>query len=375
MQEFDVAIVGAGAVGASLAYRLAPYRRVLLLEREEQPGYHSTGRSAAHYTDSIGGSVVQALSEETRSFIEAPPVGFAAAPLFRNRPTLLLVGRDTSNAHFDEAALAHVMGRLLFRVDVDECLRRCPVLRPEKLRHGILEPTAGDIDVGLIHGGYLAGARRAGVTLVCDAEVTSLARRDGVWRIATSAGDFAAPVVANCTGAWGDELARLAGVAPLGLQPCRRTAFLFRAPDGLDSSSWPLVGDDGESFYFKPEAGLVMGSLADETPSPSCDAQPEEIDLAQAADNIMAWTTLDLRRFEKRWAGLRSFLPDRLPACGWDPRAEGFFWDVGQGGAGIQTSAGLSDYAASIILDREVPAALAAAGVRWETLSPARFGA
>lgn len=373
MTQADVIIVGAGAVGASLAYRLAPHRRVLLLEREDQPGYHSTGRSAAHYTDSIGGAVVQALSEETRRFIETPPEGFAAAPLFRNRPTLLLVGRDTSNAHFDEAALAHVMGRLLHRVDVDECLRRCPVLRPEKLRHGILEPTAGDIDVGLIHGGYLAGARRAGVNLVCDAEVLGMSRKDGVWAVETRAGTFHAPVVANCAGAWGDELAKLAGVAPLGLQPCRRTAFLFRAPNGLDSSSWPLVGDDGESFYFKPEAGLVMGSLADETPSPPCDAQPEEIDLAQAAENIMAWTTLDIRRFEKRWAGLRSFLPDRLPAAGWDANAEGFFWDIGQGGAGIQTSAGLSAYCAAIILDREVPAALAAAGMTRQTLSPARF--
>lgn len=375
MQEYDVAIVGAGAVGASLAYRLAPHRRVVLLEREEQPGYHSTGRSAAHYTDVIGGSVVQALSEETRRFIERPPEGFTAVPLLNNRPVLLLIGHGTANDHFDESALAHIMGRLLHRIDVEACLRHCPVLRPEKLDHGLFEPTAGDIDVHAIHGGYLAAARRAGATLVCDAEVRAMARKDGVWRIETRAEIFAAPVVANCGGAWGDVLTGLAGVDPLGLQPCRRTAFTFRGPEGMDCSAWPLVADDGESFYFKPEAGLIMGSLADETPSDPCDAQPEELDLAQAAANIMEWTTLDIRRFEKRWAGLRSFLPDRLPACGWDARAEGFFWDVGQGGAGIQTSAGLSDYAASIILDRPVPEALAAAGMTRETLSPARFAA
>ena len=373
MTQADVVIVGAGAVGASLAWRLAPHRRVVLLEREEQPGYHSTGRSAAHYTDAIGGAVVQALSEETRRFIESPPEGFTQAPLLVNRPVLLAIGHDTANSHFDEAALAHVMGRLLHRIDADACLEHCPVLRRDRLSHGIFEPTAGDIDVHAIHGGYLAAARRAGANLVCDAEVLSMTYRSRDWHIETRAGRFTAPVVVNCAGAWGDELARLAGVAPLGLQPCRRTAFTFRGPEGMDISRWPLVADDGESFYFKPEAGLIMGSLADETPSAPCDAQPEELDLAQAAENIMAWTTLDIRRFEKRWAGLRSFLPDRLPAAGWDTEADGFFWDIGQGGAGIQTSAGLSEYCAAIILDRDVPEALAASGMTRDTLSPARF--
>src|SRR5690606_39170964 len=149
-----------------LAYRLAPHRRVVLLEREAQPGYHSTGRSAAHYTDVIGGAMVQALSEATRRFIEHPPAGFSAAPILTNRPVLLLIGHGTANDHFDEAALGHVMGRLLHRIDAAECLRHCPVLRPERLDHGLFEPTAGDIDVHAIHGGYLAAARRAGATLV-----------------------------------------------------------------------------------------------------------------------------------------------------------------------------------------------------------------
>jgi len=375
MQEFDVAIVGAGVVGAALAWRLAPHRRVVVLERESLPGYHSTGRSAAHYTDVIGGAVVQALSEETRRFLDAPPAGFTEVPLLTSMPALLLVGRDTEHAHFDEAALGHIMGRLLYRIDPEACLDHCPVIRPARLSHGLYEPTAAAMDVHAIHGGYIAGARRAGATFVVDAEVQGLARRDGVWRIETRGGRFAAPIVANCSGAWGDRLAGLAGIAPLGLQPCRRTAFTFRGPEDMDSSTWPLIGDDGESFYMKPEAGLLMGSLADETPSEPCDAQPEEIDLAQAAENIMAWTTLSIRRFEKRWAGLRSFLPDRLPAAGWDARAEGFFWDIGQGGAGIQTSAALSAYAASVILDTAVPQALAAAGIDERTLSPARFSA
>jgi D-arginine dehydrogenase len=375
MKEVDVVIVGAGAVGASLAYRLAPHRSVLLLEREEQPGYHSTGRSAAHYTDVIGGTVVQALSEETRRFIDDPPAGFTDYPLLRNRPVLLLIGRDTANAHFDEASLAHLMGRLLFRLDLDKCLEQCPVIRPDKVSHGLYEPSAGDIDVGAIHGGYLKAARQAGAELACDAEVEGLERRDGVWQVTTRAGTFRAPVVANCAGAWGDVLAGLAGIEPVGLQPCRRTALTFRGPDGVDCASWPLVADDGESFYFKPEAGLIMGSLADETPSAPCDAQPEELDLAQAAENIMAWTTFDIRRFEKRWAGLRSFVADRLPVTGWDDTAEGFFWNIGQGGAGIQTSAALSAYAAAAILDWDLPDNLAAAGLTRETLSPGRLRA
>ncbi|MBT7613232.1 MAG: FAD-binding oxidoreductase, partial [Rhodospirillaceae bacterium] len=156
-------------------------------------------------------------------------------------------------------------------------------------------------------------------------------------------------------------------------QPMRRTAFTFKGPEGMDCTSWPLTADDGESFYFKPEAGLIMGSLADETPSDPCDARPDELDLAQAAHNIMEWTTLDIRRMESRWAGLRSFVADRLPVTGYDPKVEGFFWNIGQGGAGIQTSAGLSAYAAAVILEQDLPEGLTAAGFTAETLSPARI--
>ncbi len=374
MKEAEIVIVGAGAVGAALAYRLAPHRSVVMLEREEQPGYHSTGRSAAHYTDVIGGTVISALSEETRRFIDDPPPGFTDYPLLHNRPVLLLIGSATEDAHFDVAEMSHLMDRVLFRIDMETCLQYCPVIRPDKVAYGLYEPTAGDIDVGAIHGGYLKVARQTGAELVCDAEVRQLERSNGVWRVETKAGSFAAPVVVNCTGAWGDELAALGGVEPVGLTPCRRTAFTFRGPEGVDCKDWPLVADDGESFYFKPEAGLIMGSLADETPSAPCDAQPEELDLAQAAANVMEWTTLDIRRFEKSWAGLRSFVGDRLPVTGWDSTAEGFFWNVGQGGAGIQTSAALSAYAAAIILDDDLPEDLLAKGVTREILSPGRPG-
>ncbi|MFT5390190.1 MAG: D-arginine dehydrogenase [Gammaproteobacteria bacterium] len=373
MQEFDVIIVGAGAVGAALAYRLAPHRRVLILERETQPGYHSTGRSAAHYTDTIGGVEVQALSEETRRFIENPPEGFTDSPLLIKRAVLVLVGHDTGERHFDEQGLAHVMGRILFPIDFEQCLEHCPVLRADKVARGIWEPEAGDMDVHAIHTGYLRQARRAGAELVCDAQVLAMERHEGVWQLETKSGTFRAPLVVNCAGAWGDVLAAMAGAQPVGLQPMRRTAFTFKGPKGLDCTSWPLTADDGENFYFKPQAGLIMGSLADEAPSDPCDAQPEELDLAQAAHNIMEWTTLEIVRMESRWAGLRSFVADRLPVTGFDPTIEGFFWNVGQGGAGIQTSAGLSSYAAATILGHELSDNLAAAGLTVETLSPSRL--
>jgi D-arginine dehydrogenase len=373
MQEFDVIIVGAGAVGASLAYRLAPHKRVLMVEREEQPGYHSTGRSAAHYTDVIGGTEIQALSEETKRFIDNPPESFADAPLINSRPVLLLIGHDTEHPHFDEESLAHVMGTILHPIDFETCHKHCPVLRKDKVRSGIWEPGAGDIDVHAIHGGYLRGARRAGAELVCDADVLGLERRDGVWHVETRAGTFQAPLVVNCAGAWGDALGVMAGAKPVGLQPMRRTAFRFQGPEGMDYSSWPLTADDGESFYFKPDAGMIMASLADETPSDPCDAQPEELDLAMAAHNIMEWTTLEITRMESRWAGLRSFVPDRLPVTGFDPSLEGFFWNIGQGGAGIQTSAGLSAYAAAVILETELSEGLTKFGLDMKTFSPARL--
>ncbi len=374
MAAFDVIIIGAGVVGASLAWRLAPSCSVVIVEGEDQPGYHSTGRSAAHYTDAIGGAVVQALSAATRPFLESPPPGFTDVSLIRRRPVLLLFGTGTRDAAFTLQGLGHVIGHQLFELDREECLERCPVLRPEKIESGLWEPAAGDIDVHAIHGAYLRAARAAGATMLLNAPVTRMEHRSGVWRVTVPGRTLEAPVVANCAGAWGDVVGRMAGAAPVGLVPMRRTAFTFRGPAGRDHGAWPLVADDGENFYFKPDAGLILGSLADEQPSVPCDAAPEEMDLALAAHRIMEWTTLDIRRMESRWAGLRSFVPDRLPVTGFDPECEGFFWNVGQGGAGIQTSTGLSAYAASVILGSKLPQELIDAGLGPGTLSPSRSG-
>ena len=373
MATFDVIVIGAGVVGASLAFRLAPSCRVAVVEAEDQPGYHSTGRSAAHYSDAIGCDIIQALSSRTRSFLENPPAGFTDVSLIRRRPVLLVFAAGAGDTASNLERLDHMIGQRLFELDHDGCLERCPVLRPEKIESGLWEPAAGDIDVHAIHGAYLRAAQGSGATMFLHAPVRGMEHRNGVWHVSVSDRTLEAPVVANCAGAWGDVIGAMAGAGPVGLVPMRRTAFTFQGPQDMDHGTWPLVGDDGESFYFKPEAGLILGSLADEQPSEPCDAAPEELDLALAAHRIMEWTTLDVRRMESRWAGLRSFVPDRLPVTGFDGACNGFFWNVGQGGAGIQTSAALSSYAASLVLARNLPQDLADAGLDAATLSPSRL--
>ena len=224
-------------------------------------------------------------------------------------------------------------------LDPDETLRRQPLLKPEAAGGGaIFEPEADDMDVAAIHGGFLRGARAAGAVLRLDAEITTLERKDGPWRIGLRDGEsLAARTVVNAAGAWADVVAGLAGAGPVGLVPKRRTAFTFDAPAGLDLVHLPMVIDFDESWYFKPEVGQFLASPADETPSPPCDAQPEEIDIAIAVERIETATTLQIRRIKNKWAGLRSFVADKNLVVGYDPAVEGLFWLAGQGGYGIQT--------------------------------------
>ena len=250
-----------------------------------------------------------------------------------------------------------------------------PVLRPAYLGAALLDAGALAIDVHALLQGYLRMLRAAGGAIAGEAEVTGLERRDGLWHASTRAGSFAAPSVVNAAGAWADSVAALAGLSSLGLTPLRRSVLTFAAPEGLVFADWPMLVDIDEQFYLKPEAGRFLLSPADETPSPPCDAQPEELDLAIAIDRLEQATTLTVRRISHRWAGLRTFAPDRTPVLGFDPRAEGFFWLAGQGGYGIQTSAALGQAAAALLLDRPPPLALAEEGVPLSALDPARFAA
>jgi D-arginine dehydrogenase len=229
------------------------------------------------------------------------------------------------------------------------------------------------MDVHAIHQGFLRGFRARGGTVVTGAATTELARRDGLWHARTAAGDFAARVLINAGGAWADEIAAMADVKKIGLVPKRRTAFTFDPPAGVSAAAWPLTADLGESFYFKPEAGRLFASPADETPMPPCDIQPDEIDVATAAARVEEATTLSIRRITHKWAGLRSFVADKTPVVGFDRDAPGFFWLAGQGGYGIQTSAGMGRLACALATSGEVPADLAKLGVRKQDLAPERL--
>ena len=365
----DVLIIGAGAAGASLGYRLAGERRVTLLEAEDQPGYHSTGRSAALYTVTYGHPAIRALTAASRDFLLSPPPGFAEAPLMRPR-RVLWIGREDQGPSL-AAALADA-GDLAEPCPVEDALALCPALDPDYVAGALLERDAYDIDVAALHQGYLAGFRRAGGTLVCGARVTAIRRAGGGWEVAAGGETYACEVVVDAAGAWADAVAALAGLPHVGLTPKRRTAITFDPPPGVDARGWPCVLDADEQFYFRPDAGRIFGSPADETPSPPCDAQPEDLDVALAVDRIETATTLKVARIASKWAGLRTFAADKVPVVGMDPSAPGFFWLAGQGGYGIMTSPALSAVAADLIVSGALAAA-AAGPVTAAALSPVRF--
>nr|WP_295782398.1 FAD-binding oxidoreductase [Rhodoferax sp.] len=370
MQSVDVLIVGAGMAGASAAYFLAPHCRVVVLERETQPGYHSTGRSAAMYSETYGNATVRAITTASKPFYFKPPPGFAEHPLVTPRGSLM-VGAAADHDHL--RSVWQDMRALVPNVQwwtQDQILQRVPVLRPEAAYCGVYEPDAMDMDVHAIHQGFLRGAKAAGAQLVCGAQVQQMRREPGGgWRVDTPAGSFFAPTVVNAAGAWCDELARLAGVASVGLVPKRRTAFTTDAPPGCDTSDWPLVIDAAESFYFKPDAGVLLMSPANEDAVDPQDVQPEELDVAVAVDRIETATTLRIRQVRRKWAGLRSFVADKSPVVGFAPDAPGFFWLAGQGGYGIQTAPAMGELAAALVRGLPVPAAIAALGVRAHDVS------
>ncbi|MFN8759681.1 MAG: NAD(P)/FAD-dependent oxidoreductase [Tagaea sp.] len=372
MSRFDVAVLGAGILGASAAWRLAQAgARVALLEMEARPGYHTTGRSAALYETAYGPDPIRRLTLAAGEFLTAPPAGFAAAPVLAPRGTMFVATRARS-ADVDRA-LAEALPGTVREIERAEARVHCPALNPEWLDRALLNEDAQDIDVAALHQGYLRGFKAAGGTLVCDAEATGLARSGGVWRIATRAGAFEATTLVNAGGAWADAIAALAGVPGVGLVPKRRTAFVFETE--FDARTWPFVCEIVEDFYFKPEAGLIFASPADETPSPPCDAQPEDIDVAECAAAIETATALRVGRIKRKWAGLRCFVADRCPVVGRDPAEKSFVWLAAPGGYGIMTSPALGELCASLALDRPAPPALARHGVDPSRLSPARLRA
>lgn len=345
MKTYDFAIVGAGIAGASLAAELATHASVLLLEAEDAPGYHATGRSAAFWEECYGGPQIV-------------PLTLASGPYLREHGFLsgrgaLYIGRDSESALLDDFERRFSgSGATFERLERAPLAAIIPGLRPE-WTGAIWEPGCADIDVAGLHQHYLALTRQLGGELVTRARVSKLSRGNGQWEIGCEDGrQFAAATLVNAAGAWADSLAALAGARPLGIQPFRRTVMQLRT-DPPPLADLPLVLDIAGRFYFKPEAGRLWLSPHDETPSAPCDAAPEELAVAEAIDRFEQVTDWRVQAVERRWAGLRSFAPDRLPVYGFDRRTEGFAWFAGQGGYGIQTAPAAARLTAQLLLGLE----------------------
>lgn len=358
---FDVVVIGAGIAGASVAFELQRRGiRTLLLEREELPGYHATGRSAAVYLKSYGNPTIRALTAAAEAFYRQPPAGFADHPLLAARGFVAIARPDQRPRLLREAAFAQRFVPAVEILDEAALHERVPLLRPGYAALGLLDPTAADLDVAAILQGYLRLFRRLGGELRTGEPVVGLEQQGRAWQVRSRQATVACGAVVDAAGAWADEVARLAGLDPLGLRPLRRTAFTIRAPGDLDLRSLPLVADIDEQFYLKPEPGRLLCSPADETPSPPCDAAPDELDIALAAEHVQRAFRLDIQRIERSWAGLRTFAPDRTPVLGFDPRASGFFWLAGQGGYGLQTAPAMARLAAALVSGEALPPDLAA---------------
>lgn len=371
--DFDVVIIGAGMAGASLAYELATRLRVLILETESQPGYHATGRSAALFSEIYGNDTVRALSRASRAFFDAPGPGFAEHALLQPRGTLFFTGTSgLERLHVLHAEVAPRAASVRW-LEGDELRRRLPALRPAAAQAAMYEPDACDIDVHALHHGYLRAARQRGATLLCNAQLESAQHAHDRWTLMSRAGVCTAATLVNAAGAWADSVAQLASVEPLGLMPLRRTALVFEDHESWDSQHWPLAVDIEDQLYFKPDSGRLLASPADETASPPCDAQPDEFDVAVLLDSLERLTFLRPKRITGRWAGLRTFAPDRTPVAGFDALVPNFYWLAGQGGYGIQTAPALAMLSACHILGEPIPHALAAQGVTTNSLSAQRL--
>lgn len=366
--QFDVAVIGAGIAGSTVAAALAPDRRVALIEAEAAPGYHTTGRSAALWTLNYGPPDVRCLTGLSRAFFQAAPAGFTETPLLAPRLVVLLAP-ESQRAEF-EAALNE--GTSLRLLAIDTLLAMVPALRPDYAVLAAIEDDAFDIDVAALHQGYLRQLHAHGGVLALRNRAGRIERHGAAWHVYTSSGDvFRASVTVNAAGAWGDEVAGIAGVAPLGLRPCRRTGVIID-PQPWQVERWPMLCDVGETWYARPEARTrLMVSPADATPMHAHDVQPEELDVAIAIDRMQQALDIEVRRVERSWAGLRTFTPDGSLAFGWATDAEGFFWCVGQGGYGIQTSPAAGRLCANMMCGRDPGAAVDIVAA----IDPRRFAA
>lgn len=365
----DFLVIGAGIAGVSVAAHLAKEASVTILEMEDRPAYHTTGRSAATFEPNYGPKPILALTRASAEFFNTPPSGFAQGPLLTPRSSLILEPHDQAEAA--AKFLASAVG--IEKLGPADLVKLLPVLRPSYARRGFLDPSTGDLDVDLIFSGYLKQFKSRGGKLVVSAHAQAISREGKHWTVTTPQGSFTASTLVNAAGAWGDELARLAGAKPAGLTPKRRSIGVIPIDGHADFMSWPLATDCGETWYCKPQSGKMIVSSADATPVDPHDAYADDMAIAMGVERLMEATTIAVTRLEHSWGGLRTFAPDGCPVVGFDPSTEGFFWLVGQGGYGIQSAPALSRSAAALALRQPIPEDILAHGFELSEISPNRL--
>ena len=370
-EHSDILVIGGGIAGLSAAAELAGHGRVTVLEAEDAIGFHSSGRSATMVHYALGDSLVRALTLASRPFFEAPADGFSDAPLAHRVPVLIHAREDEREA-LDALDSAIAPFATLERLGEAGMRELCPLLRfgAGGAVHGLADRAALRLDPHALLQGYERRLRGRGGRLVTGARIADISGGASGWDVATDRGArFTCGTLVNAAGAWADAVAELAGVPPLGLTPLRRTIITFDAPPGTDVARLPFAKTVGDELYFAPESGRLFASPMDEVPSDPCDAQPDEYEVALAAFRMEERTCVEVRRIHSRWAGLRTFAPDRHPVAGFAPQAPGFFWLAGQGGFGLQTSPAMAAIAESLVAGSAWPVE----GVSPAELDPGRF--
>lgn len=372
--EYDIAVIGAGIAGASVAAELsASGVRVVLIEQETLPGYHTTGRSAAVYSPIYGPQPIRALTRAALAFFEEPPKGFCERPLLAPIDAAF-IARDDQMDHLQAMEKDLADATTISLVTGAQLQERLPLLREGYAAAALWDTGTSEIDVAALHHGYLRMFKSHGGTLITRGPVNALNRLADGWQIETLKGGITAPKVVNAAGAWADELGQMAGAECINLTPKRRTALMIDAPSGADLRSLPLTVDIEEQFYLKPDAGKLLISPANEDPEPPCDVQPDEMDIAICVDRIERAFNVSVKRIENPWAGLRSFVADKAPVVGFSQKAEGFYWLAGQGGYGIQSAPGIAQYAAAELRGEPVPAHILAQNLDPQSIHPSRAG-
>lgn len=372
VETADFIIIGGGIAGASVAYELSLEGKVVILEMETAPGYHSTGRSAAVMSENYGPALWSRLVTATRGFYENPPVGFTDVPLVTPRGALFLARDGEQDLLSKQADELLGRGATIELTSAEEALRFCPVVKSSEFVSALYEPDCMDVDTNALLIGYLKAVKARGGKLATNAKAEALERRGGIWSVQTRNGSFEAPVVVNAAGGWVQEISTLAGLSYRNVVPFRRTAVVFDPPAGSDISAWPMTFDVAETFYFKPEAGRIMVSPVDMALCEPCDAQADELEVAIAIDRIHRFTTMDVRNVKHKWGGLRTFAPDHEPVIGPDPEEPSFIWLAGQGGNGVMGGAAAARLAAAFATNCSIPADIAALGITAGNVSPGR---